>query len=346
MGNTWTALPTAGAPAARQQHTAVWSGSEMIVWGGTWATLDASGGRYNPATNTWMPMQTTGAPAGRAGHVAVWNSGSSEMIAWGGEAAAGVVNTGGRYNPAANAWSTITTTGAPSARTQHTAVVTTDGQVIVWGGRGNNATPVSNTGARFFVSANGWLGMTTTGAPAPRIDHTAVWTGTEMIVWGGFNTSPLGDGARYRPSTDSWATMTATNAPSARRQHVAAWTGSEMIVWGGNGTAGQVNDGARYNPMTDAWTPMTTLAPQARSGATAQLGSGEVLIFGGSNGTTVVNTGGRYSLGMDAWAGTALTGAPSARDHHAMVWTGADLIVWGGANATGGPLGDGARFRP
>ena len=32
--NTWTATSTAGAPAARAYHTAVWTGSEMIVWGG------------------------------------------------------------------------------------------------------------------------------------------------------------------------------------------------------------------------------------------------------------------------------------------------------------------------
>ena len=32
--NTWTATSTAGAPAARERHTAVWTGSEMIVWGG------------------------------------------------------------------------------------------------------------------------------------------------------------------------------------------------------------------------------------------------------------------------------------------------------------------------
>ena len=32
--DTWTATTTANAPAARQRHTAVWTGSEMIVWGG------------------------------------------------------------------------------------------------------------------------------------------------------------------------------------------------------------------------------------------------------------------------------------------------------------------------
>src|SRR6266478_1934146 len=32
--DTWTATSTTSAPAARENHTAVWTGSEMIVWGG------------------------------------------------------------------------------------------------------------------------------------------------------------------------------------------------------------------------------------------------------------------------------------------------------------------------
>ena len=33
--DTWTATSTTNAPAARSRHTAVWTGSEMIIWGGT-----------------------------------------------------------------------------------------------------------------------------------------------------------------------------------------------------------------------------------------------------------------------------------------------------------------------
>src|SRR5438093_5351323 len=33
--NTWTATGTTNAPDARDSHTAVWTGSEMIVWGGS-----------------------------------------------------------------------------------------------------------------------------------------------------------------------------------------------------------------------------------------------------------------------------------------------------------------------
>jgi hypothetical protein len=40
--DTWTATSTDGAPSARRNHTAVWTGSEMIIWGGYYA--DNSGG--------------------------------------------------------------------------------------------------------------------------------------------------------------------------------------------------------------------------------------------------------------------------------------------------------------
>src|SRR5437773_8207243 len=78
-----------------------------------------------------------------------------------------------------------------------------------------------------------WRATTTTNAPTARSVHTAVWTGSEMIVWGGGGDSVyLNTGGRYNPSTDSWTATTTTNAPDGRSNHTAVWTGSEMIVWG------------------------------------------------------------------------------------------------------------------
>src|SRR6266513_437099 len=92
-----------------------------------------------------------------------------------------------------------------------------------------------------------WTATSTTSAPAARYLHTAVWTGSEMIVWGGFNGSFLNTGGRYNPGTDSWTATSATSAPAGRYEHTAVWTGSEMIVWGGfNGS--YLNTGGRYNP--------------------------------------------------------------------------------------------------
>src|SRR5262249_44473127 len=75
-----------------------------------------------------------------------------------------------------------------------------------------------------------WTATSTNNAPAGRGDHTAVWTGSEMIVWGGrLGFSVLNTGGRYDPATDSWTATSTTNAPAARSLHTAVWTGTEMI---------------------------------------------------------------------------------------------------------------------
>ena len=55
--------------------------------------------------------------------------------------------------------------------------------MIIWGGGG------LNTGGRYDPSTNQWAagGTSIVNAPMARDSHTAVWTGTEMIVWGGVN---------------------------------------------------------------------------------------------------------------------------------------------------------------
>src|SRR4029453_12535685 len=58
---------------------------------------------------------------------------------------------------------------------------------------------------------------------------TAVWTGAEIIFWGGINSASGGKenyGWSYNPATDSWSTISHINAPVERTQHTAVWTGS------------------------------------------------------------------------------------------------------------------------
>src|SRR5437762_11089277 len=72
--DTWTATSTGtNAPAARELHTAVWTGSEMIVWGGADGSgVLNTGGRENRGTDRWTATRTSNAPAGRSNHTAVW----------------------------------------------------------------------------------------------------------------------------------------------------------------------------------------------------------------------------------------------------------------------------------
>src|SRR2546430_17290216 len=70
--------------------------------------------------------------------------------------------------------------------------------------------------------------------PGARAAHSAVWTGREMIVWGGgIDGAFLNTGGRYVPATDIWQPTSVNDAPSRRWFHAAVWTGREMLVWGG-----------------------------------------------------------------------------------------------------------------
>jgi hypothetical protein len=86
-----------------------------------------------------------------------------------------------------------------------------------------------------------------------------VWTGTELVVWGG---NPDTDaGAAYNPATDRWRTIAPAPIP-ARCGGVAAWTGREMLVWGRScrlspgpspGRPQYATAGAAYDPAADRW---------------------------------------------------------------------------------------------
>ena len=130
---------------------------------------------------------------------------------------------------------------------------------------------------------NEWAATTTANAPLDRAYHTAVWTGSEMIVWGGHSfTGKFNTGGKYNPDTNSWTAISTTNAPSARTSHTAVWTGSEMIVWGGAGTSNSsLKTGGKYNPGTDSWTATsTTNAPEARVSHTAVWTGSEMIVWG------------------------------------------------------------------
>ncbi len=183
--------------------------------------------------------------------------------------------------------------------------------MIVWGGVGS---ALFNTGGRYNPGTDSWTATSTINAPAARADHTAVWTGSEMIVWGGSKQTCTG--GRYNPGTDSWIATSLTNAPAGRESHTAVWTGSEMIVWGGFccWPPGMIlNTGGRYNPGTNSWTATSTSNAPARSEHTAVWTGSEMIVWGGSNGPNALNTGRRYNPGTNSWTATTTTNAPSAR---------------------------------
>ena len=349
---TWTATSMAAPPSERWRHTAIWTGTKMVTWGGSFA---GDGAKYYPITDTWdTGVSMVDAPSGRSSHTAVWTN--TEMLIWGGVTISDEVNTGARYDPSLNSWTVITTTNVPKGRSGHTAVWT-DTEMIVWGGYGYYeivGQGYLDTGGKYNPITDVWAPITTTNAPSPRTGHTAIWTGNEMIVWGGSTASStvFNTGAKYYPITDTWVSISTLNAPSARSAHTVIWTGEEMIVWGGwAGIGNYFNDGAKYNPSTDTWTPITiTSAPSSRRAHTAIWTGNEMIVWGGVWDDdelplyTYLNTGGRYNPTNDTWITITQTGLPTKRAVSSSIWTGTEMIIWGGYD--GSDLNTGGRYKP
>jgi N-acetylneuraminic acid mutarotase len=338
--DTWTPTSTTNAPNARAGHTAVWTGIEMIVWGGgaTGPTYLNTGGRYNPSTDSWTATSTTNAPDARGGHTALWTG--SEMIVWGGFNDSGDLNTGGRYNPGTDSWIATSTTNAPVGR-QDCSVVWAGSEMIVWGGY---VGVYLNTGGRYNPTTDSWTATSLTNAPTGRYEQTAVWTGTEMVVWGGFiGPAALNTGGRYNPGTDSWTATSTTDAPSGRGLPSSVWTGSEIIIWGGWDDHDFLDTGGIYDPGMDSW-KATSMAnvPNGRFQHSAVWTGNEMIVWGGWNPPTIFNTGGKFDPGMNSWTPISTTNAPTARYVPSAVWTGSEMVVWGGANPNS--LNTGGRY--
>ena len=344
--NSWKATTTSGAPSERTQHVAVWTGTEMLIWGGWNNVYHGDGARYSPATNSWTAITATGAPIARAGHTGVWSG--TELIVWGGFQNTKVLKSGARYNPLTDTWIATKETGAPAPRYYHTAVWTGT-EMIVWGGGGKKSASVLKSGGRYNPTTDSWTSTKKTGAPAGRAVHTAVWTGTEMIVWGGHKflvsggATTFNTGGRYNPTTNTWSPTSLQNAPYQRSSHTAVWSGDEMIIFGGSSNI-IITQGGSYDPSTNTWSSLPTAkAPSSRSSHTAIWTGTRMIIWGGTFGNPL-KTGALYNPVSHTWSSTKVKGAPSGRSGHTAVWTGEQMIIWGGYSTK--DLKTGGRYTP
>lgn len=332
-------INTIDAPAASQ---GVWTGTELIVWNSDTQT----GGRYNPVGNFWAPISNTGAPSSRSGATVIWTG--TEMIVWGGTVnLATGLNTGGRYDPVLDTWTSMSITNAPVGRFLHTTIWTGT-EMIVWGGSTSFVTQqiqLTNTGGRYNPVTDTWTSTSQSNAPQPTCYHSAVWTGTMMIVHGG-----IGNGAYklYNPIANSWTNM--PNVTDPRHSHTAIWSGSKMIVWGGvtsntNPAAGS-NTGKMFDPVSGTWSVCSTVnAPSMRYGHSSVFTGTEMIVWGGVSDEVYNNTGARFNPSNNSWIQTSMSMAPTPRAGHLAAWTGNVMCIYGGSDDAGYTAG-GGRYNP
>ena len=344
----WGNGSTSDAPSARSGHTAIWSGQEMLVWGGVIGsgTPSPTGGAYNPSTDQWRVLSPIGAPSARSGHAAVWTG--TEMDIWGGATSSGYTNGGGRFDPVTQNWSAMPTNGAPDGR-QGQVAVWNGNRMIIWGGQ--NGSGLLSDGALFDPGTNQWTTLTSTNSPQARYAATAVWTGNRFIVWGGQgSTTALNSGGQLAFASSvplaAWQNLNTNGAPSARYGHTAVWTGQKMIVWGGRNGGVFSGDGAVYDPATDAWSPMSsTNAPSAREGHSAVWTGTEMVVFGGADGVSALASGAAYDPAANKWRTLTNPGSPVARRAATAIWSGTEMLLFGG-EADGQALGALQRLNP
>jgi cysteine-rich repeat protein len=225
--NTTGLMSTTGGPGGFYDASFVSTGSTLVFYGGDFFVdpntfFPDELARYDVASDKWTTSSaTTNKPQPRGLAGAVWTG--VRLVIWAGQGAAAFLNDGGRYDPVGDVWESMSSAGAPSARSRPTAVWS-GSYVVVFGGSATGNTPATG-GGRYDPVNDVWLPMAAEpfALPWPLV----AWTGTEMLAW-----SPTARmGAAYDPASNQWRALSLTRAPATATQ--AVWTGSRMIVTDG-----------------------------------------------------------------------------------------------------------------
>lgn len=322
----------------------------MIIWGGgNDAFAFDNGAIYLVGADEWRPVEDEGAPVRRLGHTAIWND--ERMIVWGGRSTPlektdkdstnqqlPLYPSGGGYDPQTDTWEDLGP-GEIAGREQHTAEWIEDYGMVVWGG---------TDGDQFFAdgyvycnealdpcdSDKDWVRLPTKNAPTGRAGHVAVWTGAELIIWGGYNdTGVLDDGAAFSPDTRQWRTLSEPGSWfKARAFARAVWTDGSMVILGGIGD-GELTlvENAVIAADTDLATPTELARRTGLSTDTVVLILDVLEVAGPGNADRfrrVDNTIAQYDPESDSWE--SADDPPPATSDPVALWTGARLrLVFG-----------------
>ncbi len=330
--------------APRAMHGAVWTGEEVLVFGGVAATDSSppyrSGWGFTPATGEWRelapaPVVLQPWPVLRA----LWAG--DRMLVVGAEDQTWKLTVLG-YDPAADAWSVAR---APEGRNTVGAAVWTGSELLLVGGDLN---AWDDTAWAYEPAGDRWRQLADPGIPAVE-GMEGVWTGAEAIFYGGYGAGPP---VAYDPATGGWRRLAAP-PQEAPIGHELIWTGDRVVLFSGHVGPSHPNRVLSYDPLADAWEVSEPIPIAPRERLAAAWSADRLLLWGGyatyGEVPRPAADGAAYVPATDSWH--VLPPAPlSGRCDHSGTWTGTTFIVFGGLDRCGSPgvlaLGDAASYDP
>lgn len=296
--------PLAPSPlSGRSTMAAVWTGSEMLVWGGDGPSgqLD-DGAAYDPRTDLWRllppaPLSARNAPA------AVWTG--EEMLLWGGASGEGSHADGAAYNPTTRRWRTIAP--APFSSDGRPVAVWTGSEMVVLAGFN------SSSAAAYDPDSNRWRPLPDLPGHLQAPNPVAAWTGSRVFTVvqpGGTELDSTPRIASLDPVAGQWV-----DAPAVGQgQVVLAWTGDALVAAAG---------GEALNLNGDQWNTIAEAPARYRVGDAAAVWTGTQLLLVDVDDVSMID------LDRGTWQPIA-AGHIGSRTQPAALWADGVLLVWGG----------------
>jgi hypothetical protein len=312
-GSAW--VPIAPSPLAEREAPAqVWTGRELIVFGGiavqgTTPIEFGDGAAYDPAADTWRLLGDAGRPDDLVGQAsAVWTGEEVLVVAH--------RNTEGdlrvaRYDPAADTW---TATAQPDVAGRDTIVHWTGAELVVLGGASGDtrSTPV---GLAYSPTDDSWRVL----PDPPGTPGISAWTGDHLVTW--LQGDPAAEPvlASYDPAADTWRSVVVDGFAADEIPGALVWTGSELLSWPNCYDVCDVA-GAAVDPVSGASRPLA--AAPVPTNAELRLLDGRIAASPTSSAPAL------YDPATDTWM--LLPVIDPARCCGAVVWSGSELLAWGG----------------
>lgn len=290
----------------------------MIIWGG-WlqdegtiglSGVSGAGAAYDPGADSWRMLPD--APiAARGDHLTTWTG--DTMLVWGGFGSQGPLKDGAAYDPARNAWRLM-------------AAAPREWQRVFRNSRTREDSATAWTGSEWVIAQNGRDGVVRSAAYDPKQDTwrelpaasgsdtegiELAWTGSELVL------STFEGLSRLGADVNSWTSIAETPA------NLPVFS---PMTWAGNRLFALIHRFAfrahwafvaTWDPATDTWAVLPQ-PPMTLAGATLFWDGEHLTAFGSDL---------AYDVASETWWEVPMA---SDREDAVTVWTGTQVIQWGG----------------